>query len=174
MKKLISAMFTMAVMAIFVGSVSAKTVGQAYTDQLNLQAYGYDNVTLKNTGGALYINSVEVTTNALVGEDFTLTDDMVVGDDLAVTGLATVGETLVVTGAVTHSATTSMVGAVSQSTTTMTGGLIPYSKTQAQLEAFTSAQGVFRCSDCTVTPVCISTGGLHGVTGLENLATVCD
>jgi len=91
-----------AIIAVFsVGSVSlvsAKSIGQVYTHQVNLETAGYDNVELSNTASSFTVNGVVLTTGALVGEDYTLTGDMVVGDDLTVTGLATIAETLATAG----------------------------------------------------------------------------
>lgn len=146
-------------------------------------------------------------TGTFTAEDVTVEDDLVVGDDLTVGGLATIGETLTVTGntmlgaanykstmtasngnwaitgnvvsaAAVQGATVTGTTSVSGAKVSVTAGpLTLYSRTQAQIEAFTPAAvgEVYYCNDCTATSVCVSSAAaVMSWVSVVNPATACD
>jgi hypothetical protein len=146
---------------------SAVQVCQDGSGQINFQDATAGPVTLNtlNTyGGTASPSFTSVTVTGPSGESVTygVTAGSVTTPSVTVT-TATIGNlsvsTLTVTSSMTVSAASTF-STVTQSSTTLTGFEQLFSKTLATLQAMTpSAVGqLFYCSNCTATPVCVSTG----------------
>jgi hypothetical protein len=129
--------------------------------------------TTVTTTGAMTVQSVTTVSEITAGGTITLSAGETisnVGNDVRV-GAASF---TVDSGSATIEGALSVTGVASASTTTVTAVVIG-NMTQATAEGQSlPAWTLFGCSDCTVTRVCISTGGLHGIVSPVNLAVDCD